>query len=362
MSLKRLVVFTALGLLALAANAAQVVVPAVGTGGGIGGSRWQSDVMVHNTAPREIAVGMTLHLGTQGSRPQTFLLKPRQTMPLRDIVKSVFGVDSGTGALVFAVAERDLKYLAVTSRTYNVKTSDGFVEYGQDIPAVPETAAATAGQIAVLVNPSTVDGTSRFNFGVYALQNTTVRWELLRADGTSAAVKEVTYGIGEHQQHNSGVTDPHFLNARPEAGDTLYARIITGRAIVYGSAINSTGDPTFVPASLNREDVRIELSVDLDEDDRPELFDEDGDGVLDAPLVVYTSLYPAYVRIHASSEFGDPVKLEVVRSEADAVFLDTKGTMRIGAAGDLKNKMGSIVIRATAEGTTELFTIPVRFR
>ena len=361
MSLKRLVVFAAIGLLAVAANAAQIIVPAAGAGKGNANSNWQSDVMLHNAAPREITVSISFHLGTDVKGPQPVRLPAKHTLQMLDIAKSVFGVTSGTGALVIELEERDVKYLAVTSRTYNLGP-DASSDYGQDVPAINAEDAATSGEIAVLTNPTTNIGLWRFNFGIYAIEQTTVRWDVLRADGQVAATKEVTYAAGQHAQHNSGVQDPAFLATDPKVGDSLYARILSGKALVYGSAINRTGDPTFVPSNTTREDVLINFAVDIDEDGQLDVLDEDADGVLDAPLVVYTSLYPAYFRIVATSEFNDPVTLEVVESEADAVFRDNNGTLRVGAAGDLKNTSGRIVIKATSNGTVSLFTIPVRFK
>jgi hypothetical protein len=363
MQLKRILVLAALGLFTVAASAAQVIVPAVGAGKGNANSNWQSDVLLHNAAPRDIELTMSLHVGTDVIGPKPFVLKAKNTFQMLDITKAVFGFSSGTGALVFDLTDRDLKYLAVTSRTYN-RPNDitSSSEYGQDIPAISSDDAVSAGQIAVLTNPGMNAGLFRFNFGIYALESSTVRWELLRADGEVAATKEVAYVSGQHAQYNSGVTDPAFFGAEPKVGDSLYARVLTGKAVVYGSSINQIGDPTFVPGNTVREDVTLNLSVDIDEDGTADVLDEDGDGVLDAPLVVYTSLYPAYFRIIATSEFGDPVTLEIVSSEADAVFRDVNGTMRVGAAGDLKNTTGSIVIKATSNGTEALFTIPVRFK
>jgi hypothetical protein len=359
MSVKRLIVLAAIGLLSFAASAAQIVIPAAGAGRGTAGSAWQSDVLLHNVAPRDITVSASFHIGTDVVGPKAITLKAKHTLQMLDVVKSVFGVESGTGAIVFDLTDRDLKYLAVTSRTYNVQDNS---ELGQDVPAVRAEDAATAGQIAVLTNPGMNVGLFRFNFGLFALEATNVKWELLRADGQVAATKEVSYAAGQHVQYNQGVSAPDFLNVRPQVGDSLYARILSGRAIVYGSTVNGSGDPTFVPSTLTREDVQINFGIDIDEDGQIDVSDNDGDGILDGPLTVYTSLYPAYFRVVATSEFDEPVTLEVVESEADAVFRDTNGTLRVGAAGDLKNKTGSIVIKATSNGTVALFTIPVRFK
>lgn len=350
---KRLIVLAAIGLLTFAANAAQIIIPAAGAGAGANGSNWQSDVLLHNAAPRPITVTASLHHGTQITGSQEITLQAKQTLAIRDVARTL-QLPAGTGAVVIELAERDTKYLAVTSRTFNASNA---AEFGQDIPAVNAADAATAGDIAVLTNPDANAATSRFNFGVYAVEPAVVSWELLRADGTVVSEREISYAAGEHQQYNGGIV----LDVQ-QAADSVYARIVSGKAVVYGSTINKTGDPTFVPGNIVREDVTVSFGVDLDEDGTIDITDADGDGVLDEPVTVYTSLYPAYFRIIAESEFGGPVTLEVVQSEADAVFRDANGTMRVGAAGDLKNKSGSIVVRATSGTTEALLTIPVRFR
>src|SRR5688572_31602226 len=53
--------------------------------------------------------------------------------------------------------------------------------------------------------------------------------------------------------------------------------------------------------------------------------------LLDAPVVVHTSLFPAFFRVVVESEFGSPVTLEVVESQAEAMFRDANGT-KIGRA------------------------------
>src|SRR5687768_14343251 len=358
MKLKSFSTILAIGLFTFAASAAEIVIPAAGTGPGANGSHWQSDVLLHNVAPREISLTMTLHIGTDVLGPVTVTLPARTTRHFTDVVSTLFDVPSGTGALVLDVTERDMKYLAVTSRTYNTV---GSVEYGQDIPAVRAKDAAGAGSIAVMTNPAT-SVSDRFNFGIYAVDAATVRCDLVRADGTLAATREVSYADGQHGQYNRGIFNLLGVSEAKQ-GDTIYARVLSGKVVVYGSSINGSGDPTFVPSTVATEEVLLNFGVDLDENGTIDIADTDNDGVLDGQMEVITSLYPAYFRVVVEDEFGAPVTLEVVESEAAAEFRDSIGSMRVGAAGDLKNTTGSIVIRATsANGASTLLTIPVRFR
>src|SRR5205085_7278067 len=122
---------------------------------------------------------------------------------------------------------------------------------------------------------------------------------------------------------------------------------------------------TFVPGIRTRNDINVFLNgIDLDENGTVDVLDANHDGVLDAPIDIYAALYPAYFRVLANGEFGENVTLEIVSitSPAGAALLDGNGTIRVGAPGELKNKTGQLVLRATAEGSSTLFTVPIRFR
>ncbi|HEX8173351.1 MAG TPA: hypothetical protein VF824_22645 [Thermoanaerobaculia bacterium] len=358
MNIRKFITAAAISLLPLTASAATLVVPAAGTGPGANNSQWQSELTLHNAAPRAVTVSLTFHQGTTVLGPVNVTLAARETVSIADIAKTRFGLDGGTGAIVIDVEDRDARALAVTSRTFNTSAAG---EFGQDIPSVNVSDAAAAGDVAALNAPSSV-ATTRFNFGLYAVSATSVTWDLLRANGTIAATKVVTYAAGEHVQYNGGVSA--LFGATAQNNDTVHGRITSGRAIFYGSAINAAGDPTFVPAVRTRDDVTIKFAgIDLDENGTVDIGDANGDQVLDAPIEVVASLFPAYFRIVAAGEFGEAVTFEIVSAPAKTDLLDTRGTTRVTAFGDVKNTTGEIVVRATtADGSSTLLTIPVRFK
>ncbi|MEO8381477.1 MAG: hypothetical protein ABI779_17585 [Acidobacteriota bacterium] len=358
MKFRNLVLTAAIALLPVVAGAATLVVPAAGTGPGANGSQWQSELTIHNAAPRAAALSVTFHQGNSVLGPVAINLQAGQTKSVADIARTQFGVTSGTGALVIDAEDRAARSIAVTSRTFNTSPEG---EFGQDIPAVDIANAARPGDLAALSGPSVVAG-NRFNFGVYAVEALSVKWELLRADGTVATSKDITYTAGQHAQYGSGIET--LLGATPAANDTVHANVTAGKGIFYGSIINATGDPTFVPGVRTRNDIVINFAgVDLDENGSVDIADANGDGVLDAPVNVITSLFPAYFRVIAAGEFGETVTYEIVSSPATkSDLLDAQGTMRIIAAGDLKNTDGEIVVKITVGGASTLVTLPVSFR
>ena len=357
MKYRNLILAAAVAALPLAAQAATLVIPAVGTGPGANNSQWQSEVTLHNGSTRRaVTVSMTLHQGLATAGPAEVTLQPRETVSISDVVKTKFNVASGSGALVIESEDRDARVLAVNSRTFNVSATG---EFGQDIPSIDVSDAAAAGEGWVLTGPSSVGG-PRFNFGAYAVEASRVEWQLLRSNGTVTAARELTYAAGEHVQYNSGVET--MLSSTPAANDTVFARVISGRVLFYGSIVNVTGDPTFVPAIATSDDILIHFTgVDLDEDGTADLFDADGDGVLDAPVVVVSSLFPSEFALIAKGEFGEGVEFEVISSPGETALLDAD-TVRVAANAESKGTSGELRVRATSQGSSSILTIPLVFR
>lgn len=340
-----------------AAQAATLVVPAAGTGPGANASQWQSELTLHTAGPRATTLSVSFHQGAAVLGPVEIVLQARQTLSIADIAHTKFGLTSGNGALVIEVADRDAKSLAVTSRTFNTSASG---EFGQDIPSVDASAALHVGDIAALSGPATV-ASNRFNFGIYATEATAVEWQVVRANGTVGASKTVAYSAGTHAQYNSGIET--LLGATPQDNDTVHARVNSGRAIFYGSIINATGDPTFIPGIRTREDILIQFTgVDLDENGSIDLRDNDGDGVLDTPVEILRSVFGNYFKVVAKGEFGEHVTLEIVSSPVYAQLLDANGTLTVVAGAGTTATTGEIVLKATSENSTQLITIPVVFK
>lgn len=358
MNFRNVISTAAVALLPLLASAATIVVPAAGTGPGANGSQWQSELTLHNAAPRAVTLTATFHQGLRVSGPVSIQLAKGQTTSIADIARTTFGVQGGTGAIVLQTDERSARAVAVTSRTFNISAAG---EFGQDIQAVDVANALRAGDLAALPGPSSATG-NRFNFGVYAVEALSVTWEVVRANGTVAATKDATYTAGQHVQYGTGIET--FLGAAPAANDTVRALVSSGKGVFYGSIINATGDPTFVPGTRTRNDIIINFAgVDEDENGTVDIADANHDGVLDEPLTIITSMFPDYMRLVASGEFGESVTYEIVSSPATAADLvDNAGTVRIIAAGDLKNKNGELVVRITSGASSSLVTIPVKFR
>ena len=358
MKLNRILTTAAVAALPLFASAATLIIPAAGTGAGANASRWQTELTLHNTSSRAIPVTLHFHDANGRSATATVEVAARSTRSLDDVVKTSFNREQATGALVLEVGDADARRLAVASRTFNRSDAGDF---GQDIPAVRSTDAAEAGDVAVLVGPSSASDT-RFNFGLFAVTDATVRWELIRADGAVAATREQTYRAGTQLQYVNGVAS--FLGASAQDDDTLHATVNSGSAVFYGSAVdNRTGDPTYVPSILTNDEIRLSFSgVDLDENGSIDVADVDRDGVTDRPIEIIASLFPSFFRIVATGEHGEAVTYELISSAADALFVDANGTLQVAASADLRGTTSDLKVRATAGGSSSILTIPVKFK
>jgi hypothetical protein len=357
MKIKHLIAATAAALLPMAASAATLIVPAAGTGAGANESHWQSELTLHNTSAIAAHVRLVFHDASGPAESAQIDVAPRATVAIEDIVRTRFQRQATTGAIEIVVDDAAARKLAVTSRTFN-RSDKG--EFGQDIPAVNVSDAAVAGEVTVLAGPSAVDST-RYNFGLYAVSAATIRWELIRADGSLAATKEATYNAGTQTQYNFGVST--LLGVTPQNNDAVYAKVLSGQVMTYGSAINNvSNDPTFVPGIRAREDVRVAFGVDLNEDGTIDVADADHDGVLDQPIDVFTSTFPNFFRIVVGGPDGSPVQIELVNAPPNSDLIDQRGTVEWAPTGDLKGKSGTLNVRATFNGTSEMLTIPVNFR
>ena len=351
MKMHRMIILTAMAILPIAAGAATFIVPAAGTGAGANGSHWQTELTLHSNSTTAMNVALTFHDRNGAAATTAVTLAPRSTVAIDDIVKTRFGADNATGAVEIVVDDAFANKLAIASRTFN-SSENG--EFGQDIPAINVKNAAVAGQTVVLTAPANaVD--NRFNAGLYAAADSTVRWDLVRADGTLVKSVTLDYAAGTQFQHNLAVES--IFGETPANSDALLGLVIKGKVIAYGSAINNrTGDPTYVPGIGTASDIRVQfLGIDYNLDDKVEIPDADHDGVADSPLNIYATFpWPNSFRLIVA---GSNPKFELVNPRDD-MTLTSDGYM-IWKPSD--ESVDSLQVRVTVDGVTDVITIPIKF-
>jgi len=356
MNFKRILITIMATILPLAAGATTLVIPASGTGPGSNGSQWQTELTLHNTSASAISATLIFHDTTGAGGTATVDVAPRATVSVADVVASRFGRTSATGAIEVTFDSAFAQKLTVSSRTFN-KSASG--EFGQDIPAVDATSVPDAGSIVVLSGPSSATD-AHFNFGVYAVSAATVQWELLRADGTIAASKEVSYAAGSQIQYGNGVET--LFGKLPQDNDTVHAIVTNGRALAYGSVINNaSGDPTYVPGVLARADLRINFAgVDFGDNGTISVPDANHDGVLDHSIDVQTGTWPIAFRVVVDST--TPATFELLNAPSELRFFDARGGLTWSPNALSAGTTLNLKIRVTADGVTEIITIPVNIR
>jgi hypothetical protein len=343
-------------LLPLAAGATTLVIPASGTGPGANDSHWQTELTLHNLSASPVAATLTFHdiLGSAGT--STVTVAPRATVAIADVVATRFGRAAATGAIEVTFDSAFAQKLTVSSRTFN-KSAAG--EFGQDIPAVDQSNIPDAGGTIVLSGPSSATD-ARFNFGVYADSASTIQWDLVRADGTIAASKEISYAAGTQAQYNVGVSA--LFNTGSQDNDTVQANVTSGRAIAYGSVVNNlSGDPTYVPGLLARADSRINfLGIAFADNASVNVPDANHDGVLDRPIDIPTGTWPISFRIVVNS--ATPAKFELLNAPPTLRLSDTQGGLTWSPDAASAGTTLNLKVRVTADGVTEIITIPFNIR
>src|SRR5437763_2086408 len=222
MRIKNVMHFMAAALLPLAASAATFIVPAAGPGPGANASHWQSEFTLHNTSASAVTATLRFHDASGAQQSTDVTINSRSTVTIADIVNTRFGRESATGAIEITVPDASANRVAITSRTFNASTSG---QFGQDIPAVNANDAAGAGEVVVLQAPSSATD-ARFNFGIYAVTDAKIRWELVRADGTVVTpIAEQSYAAGTQFQFNQGIAN---LLGQTEQNDDAVHAVVTG--------------------------------------------------------------------------------------------------------------------------------------
>jgi len=352
---KRILSITALALLPVAAGATTLIIPASGTGGGAGNSKWETELDIHNATTKALQFTLTFHDPSGASTAYPFTLGPRSSAQTVDVVRNVFGKQQATGAIEVNFDDAFAGRVAITSRTLNTGSAAG--TFGQDVPAVDANDALATGDVGVLAAPSPSE--FRLNAGVYAVTDTTINWELIRLDGTIAASKQMTYTAGTQTQHNGAINS--LFGATSNDGDTVYANVLSGKAIAYGSAINNnSGAPFYVPGVKTKPDTHIEFGIDLNNDGTIDVSDANGDGVLDSPINLYTIGYPNFFRVVVLSDGGQNAKIQLADNNTvqNVSVIDEQGTVAWAPFGDTRGTTLNLRLKITVNGVTDVVTIP----
>jgi hypothetical protein len=357
---RKLLIALTLGSIATLASAQQetiYVIPAAGSGPGAGNSIWRTEVTFHNGSDETVALDVQLHSSTGPVGNNGILVRAHRTGSSVDIVKNALLLENVFGALIIKSNPADAAKLAITSRAVNDSPNG---QFGQDIPALPITAAFTEGA-RVVINGPKFHLENRFNFGLYPVEDTVIDWIVYRKDGPVAAQKSATYEATKHVQYNDGIAN--FFGIAAEENDVIVAHVKSGKVFLYGSVINNqTGDPSYVPAIATRTNNAVRfLGVDVDENGTVDFPDANGDNTLDTPLVIYAGTFPNFFKLVAEDPEGSTLTYSLINASSDVRLL-SGATIQWLPAQNLRGTTGSLTVRVS-DGVDPIdFVIPVVFR
>jgi formylglycine-generating enzyme required for sulfatase activity len=215
------------------------VVPAAAHADGVGGTRWLTDLVIHNPGPAEqrCSVYFLPSNSDNSHAPGNWVdVLPGRSVAVADVVESLFSQSSAAGALLIGANAP----LLVTSRTYNDSASG---TYGQFVPGFSDGKALGKGDRARLIQLTrNADFRTNIGFANATGQALQVSVDLYRADGSR--LRQTAYTVppfGYLQKTDIigiDVTDAFAI----VSSDTTGASYFTYASVVD----NNSGDPVLV--------------------------------------------------------------------------------------------------------------------
>jgi hypothetical protein len=231
----------------------RLIIPAVARTPGAYGSFWSSDVIVQN--PLETRQTIRLRFVPTGgvvstAAEQTAVLEPREIRLFADVVKSLFGLENGSGSILITPDEG----VTATSRTFSRSDSGTF---GFGMNAVDALAGSASPRFPLTFSGAFPGPNFRTNLSITDTSGRGTDVQLI-ASGNSGAMGRsdlVVSADADGQQSLNNVRETLFL--APHETGALMIRPTRGNAIASVIAIdNATNDATYFPPDLPATTVR----------------------------------------------------------------------------------------------------------
>ncbi len=225
---------------------ARAIFPIVGSGEGMGGAYWQSDLTMHNPSREPMLV--TLRYVAAGKRVDRRLtLAPMRTLRWDDVVKTLFRAESTIGTLwleyinghvpVVAVRSWDSAHQAHASIEQPLTMSDS------------ATAGSPTPELAIVGLPSMTSGARHLNIGAVnvGIVPANVKITVRRANNGRAVGKPVEAWIEEDQVF---ITRDIEVAAGLRIDATMIVRMTVeqGSCVGFATVVGQDGDTQFVAA------------------------------------------------------------------------------------------------------------------
>ena len=237
--------------LAVAQDPIVYTVPVVGSAAGLNGTAFRTDLTLTNNSAFTVTVNVdfyrssaTANTGVSGSFGVTLI--PGEQRAYRDVVKSQFALDPGTGAIRITAS----RPISVVANVYNDQRSEGRGTFGQLIRAYEEADRRTTGYMPALSNiPAGTAGGARTNVGFFkpGTADTTVTIMARSDAGTSFGTATRVIPALTHQQVGLSELFPTLA----AVGDLYLSYSATSSLFVYASVVDNTSGDGFYSASVS---------------------------------------------------------------------------------------------------------------
>jgi hypothetical protein len=240
--MKRIAFITLFILVASAASAGEILIPAVFRGPGANDTQWRTEIVVSNvtegSSQPPVPTTITFHRDNGETQEVRMPLSPMEVVAVPDAVHGWFGVENG-GGIVRVTWEGDQRRIMARARIYNV---GGNGEYGQSVPGIDTWKLVSHHYLTGLTG---VDG-NRTNVGVSNPSTATAVVYIGLIDTAGAERGGFVTSIPPRSYRQFNDIFSHFQTGPLNAA---MVRIVTSNVTVFAYASivrNDTGDATFV--------------------------------------------------------------------------------------------------------------------
>jgi hypothetical protein len=224
----------------------RAVFPIVGSGEGMGGAYWQSDLTVHNPLRQTIHLNLR-YVAADKRIDRRVILAPLQTLRWDDAVKRYFHAESTIGTLwleyvntrvpVVTVRSWDSAHQAHASVESPLTLSDS-ATYGSPTP-----------ELVIVGLPSLSSGARHLNVGVVDVGNVPVNVKITvrRASNGAVVGKPIESWIDEDQVFITRDVEA-ALGFRIDETMVVHIAVNQGTAVGFATVVGQEGDTEFVAA------------------------------------------------------------------------------------------------------------------
>lgn len=238
----------------------RLIVPGQARAAGFGGSFFKSSFWMTNPTDSAVSVRLRYVPSTGGSSggaatAREVSLAPGESIAYADVLGEALGATSDTFGVIVVEVAVGMATPIVTSRTFNESNrakqagveSDARATFGQYIPAVPISAAATG---EVWIHGLGGDAASRSNLGVVSMSPGAMNATAAVFDGAGMRRgNDVPISVGAHS-----LVQVSRINEAAGAGllPVFSVRVTASSPFfAYASKLdNTTSDPIFIPSTL----------------------------------------------------------------------------------------------------------------